>query len=111
MTKSTAQRVAEACGWETNGDRFGGRRGVWLKLQPDDTGNEDFDPEHVERDAVLAAEKFGLFDHEKRAMVLTQDYGLWIVREDHCAIISEHKSFCEAICSAILKLSEAANAR
>jgi hypothetical protein len=101
-TDDTNRRVAEACGIECRDSPRGLRvfreeYAAWL----------DFDPKWIAGDAVLAAEKFGLFRIDKHWCGLQQlGTGEWDVWQD-CSMTGSIASgtFCSAICDAIIAIA------
>lgn len=105
MTIANLLKIAEACGFECRPFyaslyvQIKDERGYWVVWSPNT----------VERDAVQAAERFGLFDgwHVIRCCA-----GVWSVNRvlkeiaPMQAIAGSGDTFCEAICQAILNLSE-----
>lgn len=106
MPDDMSRRVAEACGFKLEYSMS------WRYWIPNGDGTRSarlFSPSTKECDAVLAAEKFGLFRLDKHACGIQQlADGRWDVWQD-CSmtgIVSSANTFCEAICQAICRLAD-----
>lgn len=101
------RRVAEACGIKFSTDSFGSA------VLIENNCNRIFSPMSVDADAVLAAEKFGLFMNRRNChmtgLLLPGGRVGWAVWEGGEMISSG--TFREAICKAILKLSDESTSR
>ena len=107
MTKPRAQTLAEAAGISVCIDDGI----VWRKPDKEWDGlhgrrylSQSFAPEELEQDAILLAERFGLFDVAQRGARLTYCDGLWRV-DSLFGELSVGSTFCEAICRAVERLA------
>jgi len=109
MPSDTNRRIAEACGFviypHESRDCSGN---LCTEIRIESGRWKLFDPEHDERDAVLAAEKYGLFMNRRNChltgLLLPGGKVGWAVWEGGEMIGSG--TFCEAICGAILELDD-----
>lgn len=99
MTDDTNRRVAEACGLSCRIETY--KLGSFLATEVDGHWYF-FIPSDVADHAVIAAEKFGLF--QDRNCCVTQINGQWVVMRGETILGSG--TFCEAICQSVLKLHE-----
>lgn len=111
--KPIAAQIAEACGWEWENAKDSPTH-ILVRV---DGHWRLFDPEHDANDALLAAEKFGLFEPGKHEKILLKDGKRgWIIAddcEDDCVFpyVATGVTFCQAICQSILRLHERRDGR
>lgn len=101
MPDDTNRRVAEACGFRCRVEKY--KLGTFLQTEVNGQWCV-FVPHDAADHAVLAAEKFGLFDLEKHDCEIYRWCGNWGVFYANGEEISRG-TFCETICQAILKLA------
>lgn len=115
-TKTVAERVAEACGWNVSyvtEEVWGVPKDFWTPRidvnWKQGHGHEwirDFSPYCNERHAVRSAEAYGLFFTERRLRLdWCPERQLWQAWTDADGTIGSG-TFCEAICRAILWFEE-----
>jgi len=106
MPDDTNRRVAEACGLRV--EREDGRDGL-IRVGDGHDFSRWVNFEHDEADAVLAAEKFGLFSdpHFCRIGFENNKWMIWKPGEERFDEMPVNVSgtFCEAITQAILRLA------
>ena len=98
--QTTNERVARACGLRAG---YSATIGDFLLAEFDFKWRK-FDPEHSPSDALIAAEKYGLFDEERHGCELHRYGNKWHVVGYREPLASG--TFCEVVCAAILRLEE-----
>lgn len=98
------ERVARACGFQVREPILTNYLGVpQIWVQNARGGCMQFDPQNRANHAVLAAERFGL----KATIIWNSGLRAWTAYDFARDCVISGGTFCETICSAILRLAEA----